>query len=452
MSCRYRAVLFDMDGTLLDSYEAIGEAARITIQRYGLTLPEGIPLSWFIGPPPEQTFGRWFRWEDEARLKEVIAFYRALYEERMFMGRVYPGIFPLLEALRGAGVRTSLATMKRQPGALELARRLLPLRQAGIPVLVIPGNHDIGNAFAAGYNRGKTYSVRTVGAEEFAEIYREFGYGQAISRDNASLSYVCPLSEDLWAVMLDTNKYDRAGGLSIPDNSGALSSQTLAWLEDQLEEARRQGKEVISATHHNLLDQSPRLSTGYTLDNAGEVLELYGRYGVRVNFSGHVHIQNIREAQLGGKSFYDIATSSYAVYTNQYGVVDYRPGESLSYHTQEVDMEGWAAATGSQDPQLLGFEDYSYQFFYDLSYDRSYASLYMAQLNKDADLELMAQTMAILNPAYFSGYAAQLREEVKASDHYAMWRKHSGFAPIGYINSMLEEQDQDPRQVVVELN
>ena len=68
------------------------------------------------------------------------------------------------------------------------------------------------------------------------------------------------------------------------------------------------------------------------------------------------------------------------------------------------------------------------------------------------ELDLMAQTMAILNPAYFSGYAAQLREEVKASDHYAMWRKHSGFAPIGYINSMLEEQDQDPRQVVVELN
>ncbi len=186
-------------------------------------------------------------------------------------------------------------------GHRELARRLLPLRQAGIPVLVIPGNHDIGNAFATGFNRDKTYSVRGVTAEEFAEIYREMGYGQAISRDNASLSYVCPLSEDLWAVMLDTNKYDRAGGLSIPDNSGALSSQTLAWLEDQLEEARRQGKEVISATHHNLLDQSPRLSAGYTLDNAGEVLELYEKYGVRVNFSGHVHIQNIREAQLGGE-------------------------------------------------------------------------------------------------------------------------------------------------------
>lgn len=335
-------------------------------------------------------------------------------------------------------------------GHLELAQRLLPLRQAGIPVLVIPGNHDVGNAFASGYNRDKTYSVRTVLADEFAEIYAEYGYGQAISRDTASLSYVYPLSEDLWIVMLDTNKYHRDGAMSIPENSGALPPETIRWLENQLQAARDRGVEVISATHHNLLDQS-RLTKGYTLDNAGEVLELYEEYGVRVNFSGHVHIQNITPAELGGKPFYDIATSSYAVYTNQYGVVDYLPGRSLSYHTREVDMEGWAARNGSQNPELLEFEDYSYQFFHDISYDRSYASLYMAQLNQDADLELMAQTMAILNPAYFSGYAADLREEVKASDHYAMWKKHSGFAPINYINSMLAEQDQDPRSVVVEL-
>lgn len=336
-------------------------------------------------------------------------------------------------------------------GHLELAQRLLPLRQAGIPVLVIPGNHDIGNAFAAGYNRDKTYSVRTVTAEEFAEIYREFGYGQAISRDTASLSYTYPLSEDLWVVMLDTNKYGRDGSVSMPDNSGALPPETLRWLEEQLQAARSQGVEMISATHHNLLDQSSRLHEGYTLDNAGEVLDLYREYGVRVNFSGHVHIQNIAETELAGKPFYDIATSSYAVYTNQYGAVDYLPGQSLRYHTQEVDVEGWAARTGSQDPDLLAFEDYSYRFFYDISYERSYASLYMAQLNQDADLELMAQTMAVLNPAYFSGYAADLREEVKASDSYAMWKQHGGFAPIGYINSMLEEREQDPRSVVVEL-
>lgn len=334
---------------------------------------------------------------------------------------------------------------------LELARRFLPLRQAGIPVLVIPGNHDIGNAFSSGYNRDKTYDVRSVTWQDFAEIYRDFGYGEAVSRDAASLSYVYPLSEDLWLLMADTNLYDREGARSIPQNAGALSQETLRWMEDRLREAQRLGVEVIAATHHNLLSHSERLREGYTLDNAEEMLALCEKYGVRLNLSGHVHIQDIAGTKWGKQPFYDIATSSYAVYTNQYGLLEYRPGESVTYRTQEADVEGWAARTGSTDPQLLDFEDYSYRFFYDISYERSYINLVMAQLNKDADLEFMAQTMAILNPAYFSGYAAELREEVRASGHYAMWKKHSGFAPIGYINSMLAPRELDPRRLTVPL-
>ncbi len=334
---------------------------------------------------------------------------------------------------------------------LELARRLAALPQAGIPALVIPGNHDILNAFASGYNRDKMYDVRSVDPEEFAEIYADLGYGQAASRDTASLSYTWPLSDDLWLILLDTNLYERDGSRSIPQNAGALPKETLAWLEGQLAEAESQGAEVITATHHNLLNHSSRLREGYTLDNADEMLAVLEKHGVRVNLSGHVHIQDIAGEKLGGREFYDIATSSYAVYTNQYGVLEYQPGAELRYHAQEADVEGWARRAGVQDPDLLAFEDYSYRFFYDISKERSYVSLVMAQLNKDADLELMSQTMAILNPAYFSGCAGQLREEVRQSDHYAMWRKHSGFAPIGYINSMLEERELDPRQITIPL-
>ena len=334
---------------------------------------------------------------------------------------------------------------------LELARRLAALPQAGIPALVIPGNHDILNAFASGYNRDKMYDVRSVDPEEFAAIYADFGYGQAASRDTASLSYTWPLSDDLWLILLDTNLYERDGSRSIPQNAGALPKETLAWLEGQLAEAESQGAEVITATHHNLLNHSSRLREGYTLDNADEMLAVLERHGVRVNLSGHVHIQDIAGEKLGGREFYDIATSSYAVYTNQYGMLEYQPGVELRYHTREADVERWARETGSQDPNLLAFEDYSYRFFYETSKERSYASLVMAQLNQDADLELMSETMALLNPAYFSGYAGALREEIIQSDHYAMWRKHSGFAPIGYINSMLAERELDPRQVVIPL-
>lgn len=336
-------------------------------------------------------------------------------------------------------------------GHLELAERFRVLREAGIPVLAMPGNHDIGNAFSSGYNRDKTYDVRSVTWEEFAEIYKDCGYGEAAARDPNSLSYTYPLSEDLWLILLDTNLYDRDGTRSIPQTAGSLRQETLRWLEEQLREARRQGVEVITATHHGLLDHTGRGMSGYVLDNAEDMLELCGEYGVRVNLCGHIHIQDIAGTELSGRPFYDIATSSYAVYTNQYGVLDYRPGESVSYRSREADVEGWAARTGSDDPQLLNFEEYSYQFFYDISYQRSFTNLVMAQLNQDADLELMAQTMAILNPAYFSGYAADLREEVRASDHYAMWKKHSGFAPIGYINSMLKGRELDPRSITVSL-
>ena len=211
------------------------------------------------------------------------------------------------------------------------------------------------------------------------------------------------------------------------------------------------GVQTCALPIYNLLNHSSRLREGYTLNNAEEVLSLLGKYGVRMNLSGHVHIQDIARERLGAKDFYDIATSSFVVYTNQYGVLEYQPGEQLRYHTREADVEGWAARTGSEDPNLLAFEDYSYRFFYETSKERSYASLVMAQLNKDADLELMSETMALLNPAYFSGYAGELREEIKQSDHYAMWRKHSGFAPIGYINSMLEERELDPRALTVSL-
>lgn len=336
-------------------------------------------------------------------------------------------------------------------GHMGLAEKLRPLREAGIRVLVIPGNHDIQNAFASGYNRDKTYNVRTVTAEEFAEIYEEYGYGQAISRDTASLSYICPLSEDLWVAMLDTNKYRRDGRPTIPENSGELLPETLRWLEGQLQAAQKEGVEVISATHHSLLDQSG-LTEGYTLDNTSEVLALYEEYGVRVNFSGHIHIQNITVDQLGGEPFYDIATSSYAVYTNQYGRAEYLPGESLSYHTQEADVEGWARRTGSQNPDLLDFEDYSYQFFYDISYWRSYSNLYQAlSMEEGADIEVMAKAMGVINPAYFSGYAAQLRDEVLASDYYALYRKFSGFVSGAYLNRVLKAPEQDPRRVTVDL-
>ena len=53
MSRRYEAVLFDVDGTLLDTSEGIVKSVKETIEHFGLPCPPDEDLLKFIGPPIE---------------------------------------------------------------------------------------------------------------------------------------------------------------------------------------------------------------------------------------------------------------------------------------------------------------------------------------------------------------------------------------------------------------
>ena len=89
----------------------------------------------------------------------------------------------------------------------ELARGLMRVQDAGIPVLIVPGNHDINNPHAAVYFGEEKAETDPVTPEEFYNIYHMYGYDQAISRDDASLSYVYQLDERNRLLMLDTCQY-----------------------------------------------------------------------------------------------------------------------------------------------------------------------------------------------------------------------------------------------------
>lgn len=329
----------------------------------------------------------------------------------------------------------------------ELATRLLEVRRGGIGVYVIPGNHDINNGYAAGFGTEKKYNVEATTPEEFADIYRYCGYGEALQRDENSLSYLAEVSPDLWLLMMDTNKYDYREQMGLPPTGGDISPETLAWMEQCLELAREAGVQVVAASHHNLVDHSTRIRKDYTLDNADEVLALYDKYGVVLNLSGHIHMQSVASAKLEHEIF-DITTTALCVYDHQYGQLEFRPGEVIRYNVKEVDVESWAFRQNSHDENLLNFEEYSYKFFYDVSYERSIYNLYMDQVPYE-EAEIMAQTMALLNPAYFSGHVADIREDILASDHYAMWKQKGGMVSFEYNDSMLVVPEYDPCEVEI---
>ncbi len=98
------------------------------------------------------------------------------------------------------------------------------LRDQGIAVYVMPGNHDINNAKAKRYVGNNEYPVAMTSRAEFESIYANFGYRAAIARDTASLSYVVQLQPGLRLISIDANF---PGGENYADYANQFLSQHL---------------------------------------------------------------------------------------------------------------------------------------------------------------------------------------------------------------------------------
>lgn len=121
----------------------------------------------------------------------------------------------------------------------DLAAVLMPLKEAGIAVFVLPGNHDAGGA-AYSFFGGSIDEFESVSDGDFPLLYSNFGYDFAISRDSASQSYVAELSPKLRLLFTDVN----ANG-----TAGKVRDETAAWAQEQLAAAKESGAAVISVSH-----------------------------------------------------------------------------------------------------------------------------------------------------------------------------------------------------------
>ena len=111
-------LLWDMDGTMLDSAEAITSRLRRTLEHFNLEVPSDEELRLTIGPPAGEGLLRFTGPElgDEAR-----AYYRALSEEDGFSNQeLFAGIAETLKTLHDEGFPLGVATSRPQPTAEAL--------------------------------------------------------------------------------------------------------------------------------------------------------------------------------------------------------------------------------------------------------------------------------------------------------------------------------------------
>lgn len=113
-------ILFDLDGTLVDSSGAIRASLDHALRGMGLAFPSDRPVERLIGMPLVDIFRDEFGVSGEPA-ERAIADYRRHYDaEARFGTRVYEHVAESLDALCRAGCRLAVATIKPAPIASKV--------------------------------------------------------------------------------------------------------------------------------------------------------------------------------------------------------------------------------------------------------------------------------------------------------------------------------------------
>lgn len=222
------------------------------------------------------------------------------------------------------------------------------LREAGIRVFVIPGNHDVDNPHAVEFLGDTTRRVPTPKADEFARIYTDYGFGEATARDTASLSYAVQLDAKTRLLCLDACEYyDNDYAKNICVTKGHLKPATLAFIKLQCDEAKAQGQRVLAMMHHGLVQHwkwQDKAMSEYVVKDWRKVADFFKKNGIEVCFTGHFHSQDISRRG-GKKAIYDIETGSLVSYPSPIRFVTLA-GKQLSVRTEQVSSEGLTIPDG----------------------------------------------------------------------------------------------------------
>ncbi len=224
------------------------------------------------------------------------------------------------DALILCGDITNAGRMYQHEGLVSL---LEPFRESGLPILVIPGNHDIDE----------------VSTRDFARLYADYGFNDAFSRDSSSLSYSVQLA-DQFLLLLDTGGYNRNG------LSAEMPKETLPWVREQLDYAKSAGLPVLVIGHY------PLLTTAAGAFPEKEALTaLLQEYGVQLYICGHMHGRNV--SRLDGLT--ELVVDQTISYPCNYALLSRYGADELVYLPKTIDVSLWAEMNGIEDPFYLAF-------------------------------------------------------------------------------------------------
>ena len=118
-----KKVLFDLDGTLINSQEGITKGVQSALREYlGIDEPDLESLRCFIGPPLALMFDQKYHVPAE-KIEPTVAKYREYYDSiGMNQCELYPGVREMLEHMHKKGYVIGLASSKPERNCVQILK------------------------------------------------------------------------------------------------------------------------------------------------------------------------------------------------------------------------------------------------------------------------------------------------------------------------------------------
>ena len=121
----YKAVLFDMDGTVLDTVGDLTDAINVSLEKFGFPARSQKEVKSFLGKGPAHFVNCAVpEGTDEKTRQQVLAFYEPYYDSHCQIKTApYPGVMELLKTLKARSVKLAVISNKQEPAVKALAQQ-----------------------------------------------------------------------------------------------------------------------------------------------------------------------------------------------------------------------------------------------------------------------------------------------------------------------------------------
>ena len=116
----YKLIVFDLDGTLMDTSAGVKYSMHQTLTELGEQNISEELISKFIGPPIMDSFQTFLGYSREKALQGTEIFKKCYQEKGVMMAMVYPSLEDVLLTLTNAGKTLAVATNKTHDNAIKI--------------------------------------------------------------------------------------------------------------------------------------------------------------------------------------------------------------------------------------------------------------------------------------------------------------------------------------------